>query len=92
MKAYTSMKGRRVHSAWHKIEGMVVRWEPLSSAMCDCLVRRGDGSEVWLASSDLKPTDNLGPLPARREAITEAERRMQVSLRAIAGKWKRDFS
>ena len=78
------MIGRHVTSTWHKFKGVVLRWEPLGSAMCDVLVQRDDGSEVWwFASSDLKPTDDLGPLPCRHEARERVDREALASLKSI---------
>jgi len=85
-----AMTGRKVRSLTTGETGIIARWEPLGSAMCDCLVQQDDGEQVWHASHTLRPTDDLGPLRSRGEAIDKAERKMRMSLDAIARKWRSD--
>lgn len=59
------MIGRRVRSGWHRMTGVVLEWDPLTSGMCDVRVQEDCGRECWYASSDLAPADDLGPLPRR---------------------------
>lgn len=61
------MIGRKVQSKWQRIQGVVIKWEPLGAALCDVLVQRDEGGPIWVASSELEPMDNLGPLPLREE-------------------------
>lgn len=44
------MVGRRVRAPYHKIEGVVLRWEPLGAALCDVLVRDDAGREWRVAA------------------------------------------
>lgn len=81
-----SMIGRKVESAWYKMRGEVIKWEPLGVAMCDILVRHDDGSECWYASSSVESTDGLGPLPSRDDARRKADAEALDSLRAIKAK------
>jgi hypothetical protein len=86
------MIGRKVKSAWHRLDnGEVIAWEPLGHAMCDALVRQPDGSVCWYASSDLKPADDSGPLPSRAEAREKARVKAVASLNAILANHVRDF-
>ncbi len=59
------MIGRKVRGMWSGDEGEVLRWEPLGVGLTDVLVQTSRGP-VWVSSTDLKPTDGLGPLPNRR--------------------------
>lgn len=85
------MIGRKVRSPWGET-GTAVRWEPLSPAMCDVLVRHGDGQEVWHASHTLRPTDGFGQLPSRAEARKVARNKARSQLRAIRAQHVRDFN
>lgn len=76
------MIGRRVQAFWGEV-GTVVRWEPLSAAMHDTLVRYDYGEECWYASHTLKPIDGQGPLPSRQEAQEKARQESLTSLRKI---------
>ena len=78
------MEGRRVRAPWDGV-GVVVKWKPLSSGMCDSLVRFEDGREVWHASHTLRPVEGR-PLPSRAEAREEADRRTLAQLQAIRGR------
>lgn len=69
----SDMVGRKVRARYPGRHGVVVRWDPLSSGMCDALVEHDDGSKCWYGSSDLTPTDGLGTLPDRREARAAAD-------------------
>jgi hypothetical protein len=82
MEKIMGMVGRRAKSPWGE-QGEVIKWEPLGAAMCDVLLQQDDGKKVWHASTDLRPIDNLGPLPSRREACKFAEDRTLRQLRAI---------
>jgi len=75
------MVGRKVKSTWGRT-GEVVKWEPLGAGMTDTLVQHDDGL-CWHASHSLKPIDDLGPLPSRREAQEAARVQALDSLRAI---------
>lgn len=81
------MNGREVRAPWDGV-GVVVKWEPLSSGMCDTLVRFEGGREVWHASHTLRPVGLLAgiPLPNRAEARAEADRRTLAQLQAIRGR------
>ena len=61
------MIGRKVQSKWQRIQGGVIKWEPLGAALCDVLVQRDEGGPIWVASSELEPMDDLGLLPLREE-------------------------
>jgi len=76
------MIGRRV-SSWHGEAGTVIKWEPLGAAMCDCLVAQDDGREVWHSSTSLRPIDDKGLLPSRRQAQVQADVTALASLRSI---------
>jgi len=84
-----TMVGRIVESPYHGHRGEVIRWEPLSHAMCDVLVRTEDGREVWFGSGDLRPLDGMGEFPSRRAAVAAAEAERDRSLRAIADRWEK---
>ena len=88
------MIGRKVESPWHRLyNGIVVRWEPLGTAMCDVLVRREDGSEAWYSSTDLRPVDQPSiPLSSRLDAQEQARLAALASLRAIRAQHVRDFN
>ena len=85
------MIGRKVKSGWHKIEGEVIRWEPLGAGMCDVLVREPSGREGWYSSSDLAPADGRGPLPSRAVARRAADAAALAQLRAIRAQHVADF-
>ena len=87
--AYERMIGREVKVSG-KETGKVLRWEPLSSGMCDTLVRIGS-TEVWCASHALVPLDGYGPLPSRREAQEDARRGALAQLQTIRCQHIRDF-
>lgn len=72
--------------------GVVVKWEPLSSGMCDAFVIFKDGSECWFSSTELRPADDLGPLPSRADARAAAEAETIRSLRAIRAQHVADFN
>lgn len=89
---YTNrVAGRRVRDGWHNVEGEIVKWDPLSSGMCDILVRRDNGDLVWLASYAVKPIDGRGPLPSRQGVRREAAEETLCSLRAIRSQHIADF-
>jgi len=83
------MKGRKVLA--RGTLGTVMQWEPLSSGMCDALVTLDDGSTCWFASRELRPADNLGPLPSRHEAQEAARIKTIAQLKAIREAHVRDF-
>lgn len=87
------MIGRKVKTVWGKIGavGEIIRWEPLGSGMCDTFVRWDDGSECWHGSTDLRPVDDLGPLPSRQEAIKAAKEETLRSLHEIKRQHIRDW-
>lgn len=66
------MIGRKVESKWDNFTGRVIKWDPLSAAMCDTVVEDGNGKQLALGSHMLKPVDGGGPLPTRAEAIKQA--------------------
>lgn len=78
-----TMVGRRVRAPYHKIEGVVLRWEPLGAALCDVLVRDDAGRECWIGSGDARPADDRGPLPTRAAAIRAAAERAERDLTQI---------
>jgi len=86
----TAMVGRRVKAPYDG-EGEVTRWEPLSSGMCDTLIRFDSGREVWHASHTLSPVGTTIPLPSRRDARKEADERALASLRNIRANHVRDL-
>lgn len=85
------MIGRKVQSSWHNVRGTVVRWEPLSAALCDVLIQREDGRNIWLASTDCKPTDGRGPLPSRADARERARTQTLAQLNAIRAQFVEEF-
>lgn len=80
------MIGRKVQSKWQRIQGVVIKWEPLGAALCDVLVQRDEGGPIWVASSELEPMDDLGPLPLREEARKQNNHCMLAYLRNIRGR------
>jgi hypothetical protein len=80
------MIGRRV-SAWRsgigRAYGTCVKFEPLSAAMCDALIRFDDGYTCWFSSHELQPADGGGPLPDRRAIQEHARCETLTQLRAI---------
>lgn len=63
---------------------VVEKWEPLSHALCDALLRFEDGSLCWVGLSECRPAaTGESPLPDRRAAVEEAARRTRESLAAI---------
>lgn len=80
------MIGRKVQSKWQRIQGVVIKWEPLGAALCDVLVQRDEGGPIWVASSELEPVDGLGPLPLREEARKQNNHCTLVYLRNIRGR------
>lgn len=85
------MIGRRVASAWDRVEGIVAQWNPLISGACDTVVTRDDGSQIAIASRMLKPADGKGPLPCAIEVRKQARRAQAAQLREIQAQFKRDF-
>ena len=61
----------------------MIQWKPLSSGMCDTLVENEEGQRCWHSSRSLQPTDDLGPLPSRSEALEEARKERLRQLRTI---------
>lgn len=86
----SEMEGRKVLA--RGAAGVVVKWAPLQSSMCDALVRFEDGHECWFASHELRPNDGQGPLPCRREARELAEAVSLRQLREIRAQHVRDFN
>ena len=84
------MIGRKVRVLYHGDVGEAVKWEPLSSGMCNVLLRREDGSEIWCSSNDCRPTDDLGPLPSRALACEVADRTALLQLQTIEANLVRD--
>ena len=82
----SSWVGARVRVFWssdHAAHGdaEVVKWEPLSSGMCDALVRFSDGYECWYATSSLWPGCEFAKAhvgQALTNAIEEVEGRVQA--------------
>lgn len=70
----------------------VVKWEPLGAAMCDALLKFADDSVCWYGSAELKPADDLGPLPSRTEAREAARVETLASLRVIRARHAADFN
>ena len=70
----------------------VVKWDPISAAMCDALIQFEDGSQCWVGSHVLKPSNPALTLPLRKDAIAEANRVMDYQLKAIAARWSKDYS
>lgn len=62
--------------------GVVVKWEPLGSAMNDALVRYADGQEFWASTHTLRPTSGP-PRQTRAEAVAAAEITSRQQLLAI---------
>jgi hypothetical protein len=85
------MIGRRV-KPFQGNPGEIVKWEPLSAAMCDVLVRDDDGHECWFASHCCRPIDGLGDLPSRQDAQECARQRSLADLRVILDNHVRDFN
>lgn len=85
----SGMVGRKVRSDWHNVSGVVEKWEPLGAGMTDILVRKDDGSVVWMSSSDVKPTDGKGPLPSRKAAIKKNKAVMEKQITEIGKRWAR---
>lgn len=88
--------GRRVKSAWHRIRGVIVEWEPLGASPCDALVRNDDdGRMVWCPSRDLEPDDGWGPLPSRAEAQArsrdEITAHLEWSRAQLIAEWHRPW-
>ena len=76
-------EGMRVRNVYRD-EGIVVKHEPLSTGMCDILIRRDDGSEIWCASSDCRLVPGGEKLtPTRRELRRMADEEALVQLKAI---------
>lgn len=84
------MIGRRVRS-WCGATGTVLRWEPLSAAMTDTLLREESGRECWYSSHQLRPIDDLGPLPSRDAAQREADASALASLEKCRADLVRDW-
>ena len=88
------MIGRKVKTFWGKT-GEVKDWKPLLHNMCDVLVKHdtepSPGYECWHASTDLRPIDDLGPLPSRKEAREAARVESIRTLKAIRAQHVRDF-
>ena len=83
----SSWVGARVRVFWssdHAAHGdaEVVKWEPLSSGMCDALVRFSDGYECWYATSSLRPVDGH-PRQSRANARQIADTRALANLKTI---------
>ena len=93
---YGSWEGVDVRVFWssdHTAHGeaVVVKWEPLSSGMCDALVRFSDGYECWYATSSLKPVDGR-PRQSRADARREADERTLATLRTVRANHIGDFN
>lgn len=91
MELPAKMAGRRV-TGWQCKSGQVIRWDPLSAALCDALVLLDNGLECWFSSDNLKPIDNDGPLPSRREARRTADETALQQLKEIREDFIRDFN
>jgi hypothetical protein len=88
-----TLEGRKVR--FRGAVGTVIKWEPLTRAMTDALVRldhpsgygrtakRPSDGDVWVSSHELTPADGLGPLPSKREAVERARAEKRESLLAI---------
>lgn len=83
------MKGRKILARGKP--GVVVKWDPLSSSMCDAFVIFQDGSERWFASHELQPNDDKGPLPSRAEARKAAEETSLCQLKQIRAQHVAEF-
>lgn len=89
----------RVSDPWRREcpTGVVVKWEPLSSGLCDALVHYDDGYECWTATHTLRAVNDDGspdPLPrmTRQEAIKLADeqtlRDLQVIRANLVSEWR----
>lgn len=86
------MIGRKVKSTYHRVEGTVIDWQPLSAGMCDVVVRTAEGKEIAIASTDLSPVDpRFPPLPTRAEAQEQNRVLMVHQLRQIRRNLINDF-
>lgn len=81
-------EGRRVRTPGGTM-GVVTRWDPLSSGMCDTLLQMDDGRKVWHAMHTLSPVDRLGALPDRGEACRKADAARHNALKAIQRRWEK---
>lgn len=92
MSEGSGMVGREVRAPWDG-EGVVVKWDPLTAATCDTLVRFPCGKEVWHASHTLCPTGEMRgiPLPSREERQREAKERAVAQLKTIRSQHVRDM-
>ena len=83
--------GRRIETAYGEI-GEIIQYDPFSSGMCDCLIRRENGLECWYAAHMLKPLDDGGQaaLPNRLELIERRKIESIAQLEAIKEKFIRE--
>lgn len=72
--------------------GIVARWEPLASGMCDALIDHTDGRSCWYASHELRPIDDLGPLPDRHEVRRVADAQALTQLQTIRARHVAGFA
>jgi hypothetical protein len=87
------MIGRKVRSLqMFNDPGVVIKWEPIGAHMCDAFVRHESGKEIWHGSTDLRPIDDLGPLPSRREAQSKNREETLGDLKVIRDNFIRDFN
>ena len=84
------MIGRRVRNIWGET-GTVIQWEPLGSALCDCLVDIDGGQPTWHGSTSLQPADDRGPLPSRHAAQVAADEEALQSLQTIRAQHVADW-
>lgn len=92
LKAYIeSAAGRRV-KGYGCPGGIILRWEPLTAALCDALILLDDDTECWFGLSSLRPFDASRPLPVRDEAMRLSRIERTESLTQIRANLIRDWN
>lgn len=86
-----SASGRRV-VGYGCPGGIILRWEPLTAALCDVLVLFDDNTECWFGLTDLRPFDARRPLPNRAEALRLSRIECTESLTQIRANLIRDWN
>ena len=75
---------------WRGERGMVERYDPLGTSMCDVLLQPETGESFWVSSHECKRLDGSS-LPSRREILKESDRERKASLLKIRADHIRDW-